>query len=132
MEPKRIFTIGRSTDCDIVLADPSVSRHHAELSRIENNKWLLTDFHSKYGTFVMDGNRPVVVREKYISSTDILRFADFTVTARTLLEKIEEEARIHETIPRWERSLDVLAHPAWAVGGVLIAVLSILSMVVWD
>jgi hypothetical protein len=43
------FTIGRTHDCDLRLADLSVSRLHAELTRGENG-WLLSDLGSHNGT----------------------------------------------------------------------------------
>jgi hypothetical protein len=43
------FTIGRTRDCDLCLADPSVSRRHAELIR-DADGWLLNDLGSRNGT----------------------------------------------------------------------------------
>ena len=49
--PERTVTLGRSRDCDCVLAEPSVSRRHAELRR-EGGRWLLRDLGSRNGTRV--------------------------------------------------------------------------------
>lgn len=43
------FTIGRNPNCDLVIADISVSRWHARLARGANG-WLLTDLGSTNGT----------------------------------------------------------------------------------
>jgi hypothetical protein len=43
------FTIGREPDCDMTLADRTVSRLHASLKR-EDGGWLLTDLGSTNGT----------------------------------------------------------------------------------
>jgi len=43
------FTIGRDPDCDLVIADMTVSRQHAGLDRSLRG-WLLTDFGSTNGT----------------------------------------------------------------------------------
>ena len=43
--------IGRSYDCDIVLPERQVSRHHAEIER-DDGGYLLHDLGSKNGTFV--------------------------------------------------------------------------------
>jgi hypothetical protein len=45
----RSVTFGRSRDCDCVLAEPSVSRRHAELRR-DGARWLLRDLGSRNGT----------------------------------------------------------------------------------
>src|ERR1044072_4747178 len=49
--------IGRSSTCQLVLADDTVSRRHAEL-RIEDGRWLLRDLGSSDGTRV-HGRRAV-------------------------------------------------------------------------
>lgn len=45
------FTIGRASDCDIVLSDRQVSRHHAQVKQDEDG-YLLRDLGSKNGTYV--------------------------------------------------------------------------------
>ena len=47
--------VGRSRDCDLVLDDPNVSRHHAEL-RQEGGGWMVADLGSTNGIKV-NGNR---------------------------------------------------------------------------
>ena len=48
--------IGRSRDCDVVLDDPNVSRHHAEL-RSQEATWVIVDLGSTNG--IMVNGRPV-------------------------------------------------------------------------
>ncbi len=45
------ITIGRGVDNTIVLADPLVSRHHAEIV-LQGSKWVIRDLGSANGTFV--------------------------------------------------------------------------------
>jgi hypothetical protein len=45
------LVIGRSPDCALTLADPTVSRHHAELRR-ECGRWVVADLGSSNGTRV--------------------------------------------------------------------------------
>ena len=45
------LVIGRSSACQIVLGDDTVSRRHAEL-RFEDGRWLLRDLGSSNGTYV--------------------------------------------------------------------------------
>ena len=58
--------VGRGADCDVVLDDASVSRHHAELARDERGLYRLRDLGSGNGTF-LDGRQvgkgPVLVRD---------------------------------------------------------------------
>jgi hypothetical protein len=38
---KRVLVIGRSSDCDIQIADPNVSRRHAEVRQEETSYWIV-------------------------------------------------------------------------------------------
>jgi hypothetical protein len=51
------LVIGRSSGCELVLADDTVSRRHAELF-IEDGRWLLRDLDSSNGTW-LNGRRVV-------------------------------------------------------------------------
>jgi adenylate cyclase len=53
--PGRTFVVGRTDDCDLPLADPTVSRRHAELD-ITDTGLRLQDLGSTNGTFI-DGRR---------------------------------------------------------------------------
>jgi pSer/pThr/pTyr-binding forkhead associated (FHA) protein len=43
--------LGRSSGCELVFADDTVSRRHAEL-RVEDGRWMLRDLGSSNGTYV--------------------------------------------------------------------------------
>jgi hypothetical protein len=45
------FSIGRGSDCDLVLRETEASRHHAELRR-HGEQWSIVDLGSTNGTFV--------------------------------------------------------------------------------
>ncbi|MEM0371249.1 MAG: FHA domain-containing protein [Ignisphaera sp.] len=45
------YMIGRDPDCDIVVADPFVSRKHAKIF-YRDGKWFIEDVGSKNGTYV--------------------------------------------------------------------------------
>jgi hypothetical protein len=64
------FSIGRTQDCDLRIADLSVSRRHAQLDRSEDG-WLLSDLGSHNGTRVNGWlvREPVPVRPG-----DVLQF----------------------------------------------------------
>ncbi|MGD2252990.1 MAG: FHA domain-containing protein [Anaerolineales bacterium] len=61
---KKVMVIGRGEDCDLVLADRQVSRHHAKITQTEGG-YILEDLDSKNGTH-HNGRRltqPVVLQD---------------------------------------------------------------------
>lgn len=86
---ERKYTIGRAPSCDIVLADKTVSRVHAELAFLENGKLLVTDCRSTHGTVLMhqDGEAHAI-RQELVSPLDILRFGSVSMPVKELLQAI--------------------------------------------
>jgi hypothetical protein len=68
----RRVVMGRSRDCDCVLAEPSVSRRHAELRR-DGARWLLRDLGSRNGTRV---NGARLLGEAEVGPGDRVSFGD--------------------------------------------------------
>ncbi len=81
----RKITIGRSTECDLVLADMSVSRLHAELELFEKSRLLLTGCHSSQGTFVIRGGHEEKVKQQTVSKHDLLKFGNITIPVSDIL-----------------------------------------------
>jgi len=85
-----ITTIGRASDNDIVLDDPAVSAHHAEILR-RNGTYLLCDKESRNGVFV-NGKR---VNQHELQYWDEIRIADhvlkFMALARLPGESAQDE-----------------------------------------
>jgi len=63
------FTVGRKVDKDLVIADPRVSREHAQIMQ-EGQEFFLVDLGSKHGTFV-NGER---VQRQKLERGDRLEF----------------------------------------------------------
>ena len=63
------FTVGRRTDRDLVMADPRVSREHAEFSREADGTYIV-DHGSRHGTFV-NGER---VNRRKLARNDRVEF----------------------------------------------------------
>jgi len=90
--------IGRSNDCDLVLADMTVSRRHAEIEMIDGNRLLLTDCQSTQGTYLIHGGSEQKIKQQIITKHDILRFGNIKIPVREVLsathfpEPIEFEA----------------------------------------
>ena len=67
--PARALRIGRTEDNDIVLADLSVSRHHAELRNTGDGRYAIVDLDSSNGTF-LNGAR--VILTSPVTEQDII------------------------------------------------------------
>jgi pSer/pThr/pTyr-binding forkhead associated (FHA) protein len=67
---KPVVTIGRALDNDIVIDDPRVSRHHAQL-RLRHGHYMLYDTGSSGGTLV--NNQPV--SEVILNAGDVISLA---------------------------------------------------------
>lgn len=76
--PARV-TIGRADDCDCAVAEPTVSRHHAELRR-DGHRWLLRDLGSRNGTQV-NGMRVLEATEVHPGDRIALGEARFRLLA---------------------------------------------------
>lgn len=66
-----VVTVGRQNDCTIVLADPNVSRHHAEI-RPYGDGFVVIDLGSTNGTKVNDAR----VAEHQLRDGDEVRFGN--------------------------------------------------------
>jgi pSer/pThr/pTyr-binding forkhead associated (FHA) protein len=67
---KPVVTIGRALDNDVVIDDPRVSRHHAQL-RLRQGRYVLYDTGSSGGTLV--NNQPV--SEVALNAGDVISLA---------------------------------------------------------
>jgi predicted component of type VI protein secretion system len=69
--------LGRSRRCDVRFVEPSVSRLHAELLRVDGG-WLLVDRHSTRGTFV-NGRR---ISSAVVADGDEIRLGEARMILR--------------------------------------------------
>jgi len=70
--------LGRSRDCEVILSDPNISRHHAEI-RPRGGSWVLSDLGSTNGVSV---NGVAVDRPRVLASGDAIELGTTTVTFR--------------------------------------------------
>ncbi|TCO23410.1 FHA domain-containing protein [Kribbella steppae] len=68
-----LVLIGRASDCDLILEHPDISRHHAELLRIDGVSFELRDLDSTNGTFV----NGVRVGSRLVGDGDEIRLGSF-------------------------------------------------------
>jgi hypothetical protein len=69
------MTLGRATECEVVLATPEISRRHALLVR-EGDRFEVRDLESINGTFV-NGEK---VSRRTLQVGDVIRVEDFEIT----------------------------------------------------
>jgi len=70
---KFLTTIGRESDNDIVLEDPAVSRHHAQIE-IRGSRFCLYDLESTNGTWVNEDR----IKEVVLQDNDTVRLGNLT------------------------------------------------------
>jgi hypothetical protein len=68
-----LVLIGRAPDCDLILEHPEVSRHHAELLRMDELSYELRDLGSTNGTFV----NGVRIHSQLVGDGDQIRLGSF-------------------------------------------------------
>lgn len=68
-----------------MLADPTVSRRHAELVPTEDSRFYLADCGSKFGTHVRKGNAWRSIRQMFIGEQDEIRLGQYETTASELI-----------------------------------------------
>ncbi len=81
---KPLVTIGTLSENDLVLSDPTISRHHA-LVEEKSDGYVLRDLNSTNGTF-LEGVR---IREGYLVAGSAIRLGETDVTFSPLEERIE-------------------------------------------
>ncbi len=81
----RTYLIGRHPDCDIVVTDPTVSRHHAELVQGSDGRFYLTDRASASGSWHREGESWKRIRQAFISHEEPIMLGRFATSADALL-----------------------------------------------
>jgi transcriptional regulator with GAF, ATPase, and Fis domain len=86
---------GRSDDCDVVLADPNVSRNHAQALELDGMV-LLYDLNSSNGTFVNE----VPISRTFLMDGDEIRLGSttFKFVATSSLERVQGNASTEASI----------------------------------
>jgi len=88
----RRYKIGRSDTNEIVIADASVSRQHAELAELGGGRFTLTDLGSTYGTQVWQGQTWAPAAETEIRQDTVIRFGEFQTTLMDVLSEAQRAA----------------------------------------
>lgn len=85
------YQVGRAAENDILLEAKTVGRHHARLTQLAPNNFLLEDLDSKHGTWV----NGVRVARKLVAAGDRIRFAEteYALTALLTLARPAQRAK---------------------------------------
>ncbi len=86
--------IGRSPYADVVLADATVARRHAEVVVTNDGRYYLTDCRTESGSWrrvtgESDRDRWEKLRQSFVGADDLLRFGDHRCTIKELLRDID-------------------------------------------
>ena len=76
LHQRRTWLIGRTSPCDIVYDDPSVSRLHAQVVKTKN-AYYISDLHSSNGTYI---NGYQLVGESRLYEEDVVRIGGVVFT----------------------------------------------------
>jgi pSer/pThr/pTyr-binding forkhead associated (FHA) protein len=83
---KKSFTIGRDRSVDIPLADPSVSRLHAEMHLIEPDRLFLIDCNSSNGTWLFRDGAPRRIQQDTVHSSEHVQFGSVSIAVSDLID----------------------------------------------
>jgi predicted component of type VI protein secretion system len=81
----RSYRIGRADTNDIVLADSTVSREHAELAELGGGRFRIRDLGSTFGLAIRQGQDWEKVTEAELGHDAALRIGEFETTVAELL-----------------------------------------------
>ena len=84
--------VGRGSDCDLVIEDVSLSRHHAELT-VTESRLRVRDLGSANGTFV-NGDR---IRDGQLAHDDRIRFGNREFLVVAPIDLVKGRERVDDT-----------------------------------
>jgi len=87
-------TIGRASECNLVLSHDSVSRVHASIEVTGEGYLSVQDAHSSNGTFLHRNGRWIQARKVILGTQDRIRFGDHEVPLDHLVELFGNRARV--------------------------------------
>jgi len=119
------YRIGRRTDNDIVIDEPSISRRHAELFDVGDGTYRLRDLESRMGTLVRgpDGLNPIDLVE--VDAKTPIRLGNYKTTVAELL--VLQSRQPHPAGYGYDQPRVRLR---WVLlGGVGVAVLAVVAVV---
>jgi pSer/pThr/pTyr-binding forkhead associated (FHA) protein len=93
-QPDRSLSVGRASDCDIVLDDTSVSREHACVRLTPEGYLAVQDAESSNGTWLRRNGRWIRVRRVILGAQDRIRFGDRELPLEQLVVRFGSHRRV--------------------------------------
>jgi hypothetical protein len=88
----RTWLVGRSAYADIVIADPSVAEHHAEIVATADGRFFVTDCATGAGTWrLAAGGDWEPIRQDFVAPETVLRLGAHRCVLRELLAPLADE-----------------------------------------
>jgi predicted component of type VI protein secretion system len=91
MPGMKTYLIGRSPDCDIVLADATISRRHAELVEGADGRFFLTDRQSAAGTWSRRLGDWAQLRQAFVTADEQLMLGRYVTSVKALLKLLAQQ-----------------------------------------
>jgi pSer/pThr/pTyr-binding forkhead associated (FHA) protein len=89
------MSIGRAPENRIILADPQVSRHHAEVA-MQGGRWVIRDLGSANGTYV---NGQQITALQVLENEDLIRIGRTTFRAEIVVPLTEQDTLLGQRVP---------------------------------
>jgi pSer/pThr/pTyr-binding forkhead associated (FHA) protein len=94
MMKKKVFSVGREADCEIPVADGSVSRKHAEVELTTDGNLFVVDCFSMNKTFIVRGGTAEQITQGIARPGEIVRFGNCDFPVADLIALVR--ARLNE------------------------------------
>ena len=92
LKSKKQIVIGRNPNCDVVIANPSVSRSHAIIEKVSENNYIIKDLGSLNGTYV--NGRKISSSGVKVGTNDIIIIGRFKISLKDGARDLSKEAAI--------------------------------------
>lgn len=106
----RTYKIGRSRNCDVVLAEESISREHAAITPQGNSQYEVSDAGSSHGTFIENGGVWVRIEDTALIGRDEpLMLGRYETTVGELLAEFDSQDETNEADEVTDQDLELLS-----------------------